>query len=67
MVKSHDELIMKITEEIAVDHMGEDTEAEDEDNNDGGDAAAAAPPVAVVPHLLLYHLLLPYLRRSSWR
>jgi hypothetical protein len=45
MVKSRDELIMKIAKETRLDHMWED--GKDKDNDDGGDAAA--PPVAVVP------------------
>jgi hypothetical protein len=64
-VESCDELITKIAKEIGLDRMGEDAEAEDEDDDDGGDAAT--PPITVVPPLLLRHLLLPYLRRSSWR
>jgi hypothetical protein len=49
MVESHDELIMEITKETGLDHMGEDVEdeEEDEDADDGGDAAA--PPVPMPP------------------
>jgi hypothetical protein len=54
MVESHDELLMEITRETGLDHMGEDEdeEEEEEDANDGGDAAAppaAAPPPPVPP------------------
>jgi hypothetical protein len=54
MVESHDELLMEITRETRLDHMGEDEdeEEEEEDANDGGDAAAppaAAPPPPVPP------------------
>jgi hypothetical protein len=42
MVESHDELLMAITRETGLDHMGEDDEdeEEEEDADDGGDAAA---------------------------
>jgi hypothetical protein len=68
MVDSHDELLMEITREMRLDHMGEDEddEEEEEDADDGGDAAtppAAAPPPPAP--------LLPCLRRSMkkalWR
>jgi hypothetical protein len=47
MVESHDELIMEITRETGLDHMGEDVEdeEEDEDADDGGDAATPPAPV----------------------
>jgi hypothetical protein len=49
MVESHDELLMEITRETGLDHMGEDEddEEEEEDANDGGDATA--PPAATPP------------------
>jgi hypothetical protein len=49
MVESRNELIMKITRETGLDHMGEDAEdeEEDEDVDDGGDDTA--PPAPVPP------------------
>jgi hypothetical protein len=49
MVESRDELIMEITKETGLDHMGEDVEdeEEDEDADNGGDAAA--PPIPMLP------------------
>jgi hypothetical protein len=49
IVESHDELLMEIARETALDRMGEDEDDEEkeEDADDGGDAAAplvAAPP-----------------------
>jgi hypothetical protein len=46
MVESRDELLMEITRETGLDHMGEDAKDEevDEDADDGGDAAT--PPTA---------------------
>jgi hypothetical protein len=67
MVESRDELLMEITREMGLDHMGEDEDEEkEEDADDGGDAATPLP---------LHHhprrLLLPCLRRSKkmapWR
>jgi hypothetical protein len=54
MVESHDELLMEISRETVLHHMGEDVEDEqdDEDANDGGDSAAppaTAPPPPVLP------------------
>jgi hypothetical protein len=50
MVESRDELIMEITNEIGLNHMGEDAEDEEEDedtdDDDGGDAST---PTATVP------------------
>jgi hypothetical protein len=67
MVESCDELIMEIAKETGLDRMGEDAEDEDEDEdgNNGGDATA--PPIAVTPPLILHYLLLPPLRKLSWR
>jgi hypothetical protein len=47
MVESHDELLMEITRETGLDHLGEDEddEEEEEDANDGGDGTA--PPAAM--------------------
>jgi hypothetical protein len=58
MVKSHDELIMEITKETRLDHMGEDVEdeEEDEDANDGGDGTARpalAPPSAAPEEIVM--------------
>jgi hypothetical protein len=58
MVESRDELIMDITKETGLDHMGENVE----DDNDRGDATALLFDVA--PPLLLRHLLLPLWRTS---
>jgi hypothetical protein len=64
MVESRDELLMEISRETRLDHMGEDAEdeEEDEDVDDGGDAVT--PPPFMCP-------LLPQLRRSTikalWR
>jgi hypothetical protein len=45
MVESHDELVMEITKETGLDHMGEDAEDEDEDaDNDGDTTAPPIPP-----------------------
>jgi hypothetical protein len=54
MVESRNELLMEITREMELDHMGEDEddEEEEEDADDGGDAAApptTAPPPPVPP------------------
>jgi hypothetical protein len=59
MVKSRDKLIMGITRETGLDHMGEDVEdeEEDEDADDEGDASA---PLFLRP-------LLPHLRRSMMK
>jgi hypothetical protein len=61
MVESHDEMLMEIARENALDRMGEDedNEEEEEDANDGGDAAA--PPTVTPPPPAP---LLPHLRRS---
>jgi hypothetical protein len=68
MVESRDELLMVITRETRLDHMGEDDEdeEEDEDADDGEDAAASpatAPPTSAPPQ--------PHQRRSMikamWR
>jgi hypothetical protein len=69
MVDSRDELLMEITRETALDHMGEDEDEEEEekDADDGGDAAAPLLP----PHHHLRCSLLLCLRRSMkkalWR
>jgi hypothetical protein len=64
-VESRNELISEITKEIGLDRMGEDAKAKDDDKDAGGDAIA---PLLLWRHpQLLRHLLLPYLRRSSWR
>jgi hypothetical protein len=49
MVESRDELLMEITRETRLDHMGEDAMDEEEDKvaDDGGDAAT--PPAATPP------------------
>jgi hypothetical protein len=49
MVESRDELLMEITRETRLDHMGEDAMDEEEDRvaDDGGDAAT--PPAATPP------------------
>jgi hypothetical protein len=49
MVESHYELLLEITREIGLDHMGEDEDDEEEEENadDGGDAIA--PPAATPP------------------
>jgi hypothetical protein len=68
MVESRNDLLMEITRETGLDHMGddEDDEEEEEDADDGGDAAApsAATPPPPTP-------LLPYMRRLTkkalWR
>jgi hypothetical protein len=57
MVESHDKLLMDITRETGLDHMGEDEddEEEEEDADNGGDAAApsaAAPPTPVPPNVV---------------
>jgi hypothetical protein len=62
MVDSRDELLMEITREMGLDHMGEDEEEEEEDADDGGDAAA--PPAAAPPPPVP---LLPCLKRSTKR
>jgi hypothetical protein len=68
MVESREELLMEITRESRLDHMGEDVEDEEEHENanNGGDAAAPVLPC----HHLLYPLL-PRLRRpmmkALWR
>jgi hypothetical protein len=49
MVESHDELIMEIAKEIALDRMGEDAEDEDEDEDGNNEGDATAPPVAMAP------------------
>jgi hypothetical protein len=54
MVESRDELLMEITRETGLDHMGDDEDDEEEevDADDGGDAAAppaAAPPPPMPP------------------
>jgi hypothetical protein len=51
MVESPIELLMEITRETGLDHMGEDVEDEEEDDDadDGGDVAA--PPAAAPPPL----------------
>jgi hypothetical protein len=48
-VESRDELLMEITREMGLDHMGNDEE-EEEDADDGGDVAA--PPTAASPPLV---------------
>jgi hypothetical protein len=48
MVEPRDELLMEITSETGLDHMGED-EDEEEDANDGGHVAAP-PATAPPPH-----------------
>jgi hypothetical protein len=47
MVESHDELLMEITKETRLDHMGEDVEdeEEDEDADDRGDVTFEGAPV----------------------
>jgi hypothetical protein len=54
MVKSHDEMLMEITRERGLDHMGEDEDdvEEEEDADDRGDATAhpaATPPPPARP------------------
>jgi hypothetical protein len=68
MVESHDELLMEMTREMGLDHMGEDDdeEEEEEDVDDGGDAAtppAAAPP----PQALLLSFLRRLTKKALWR
>jgi hypothetical protein len=68
MVESHDELLMEITREMGLDHMGEDEdeEEEEEDANDRGDAAtplATAPP----PPVPLLSCLWRSMKRALWR
>jgi hypothetical protein len=58
MVKSRNELLMEISRETGLDHMGEDDEdeEEDEDADDGEDATAppaAAPPPPAPPTIAL--------------
>jgi hypothetical protein len=48
MIQSCDELIMEMTEEYGLNHMGENDEEEDEDDDDKGNAVAPPAP-AVVP------------------
>jgi myosin heavy subunit len=68
MVESHYELLLEITREIGLDHMGEDEDDKEEEENadDGGDAVA--PPTATPPPPTP---LPPHLRRSTkkalWR
>jgi hypothetical protein len=63
-VESHEELIKEITDEIELNPMGEDADDEDEDDDDGRDATA---PLLLCHTLFLCYLLLPHLRRSSWK
>jgi hypothetical protein len=46
MAESHDELLMEVTRETRLDHMGEDEDEEEEedDADDRGDAVAPPPP-----------------------
>jgi hypothetical protein len=47
MIKSRDELLMEMTEEYGLNHMGENNNEEDEDNDDEGNTVtppAPAPP-----------------------
>jgi hypothetical protein len=62
MVESRDELLLEITRETGLDHMGEGEEEEEEDTDDGGDAAA--PPVVAPPPR---RPLLSCLKRSTKR
>jgi hypothetical protein len=63
IVESRDELLMEITRETGLDHMGEDEdEEEEEDADDRGD-----PPQPLPLHHHLQHPLLPCLRRSTKR
>jgi hypothetical protein len=57
MVESHNELIMEIARETALDRMWKDAkdEEEDEDANDGGDATAptvSTPPTAILEEVV---------------
>jgi hypothetical protein len=49
MVESHDELLMEITREMALDRIGEDRDDEEEEDADDGGHAAAPPAVAPPP------------------
>jgi peptidoglycan hydrolase CwlO-like protein len=49
MVESHDELLMEISREKRLDHMGEDEDEEEEEEDAGNGGDAAAPPVAAPP------------------
>jgi hypothetical protein len=48
MIKSHDELLMEMTEEYGLNRLGENDD--DEDDNDRGDTAASPAPM---PHVVV--------------
>jgi hypothetical protein len=47
MIKSRDELLMEMTEEYGLNHMGENNDEEDEDNDDEGNTVT--PPTPAPP------------------
>jgi hypothetical protein len=50
MIQSHDELIMEMSKEYVLNHMGENNNNEDEDVDDEGNAVAPPTPApAAVP------------------
>jgi hypothetical protein len=53
MVESRSKLIMEITNETGLDHMGEDDEDEDDDN----EGNVAAPPAPVPPAAALEEII----------
>jgi hypothetical protein len=54
MIKSRDELLMEMTEEYGLNHMGENNDEEDEDNDDEGNTVtppAPAPPAVTTEEM----------------
>jgi hypothetical protein len=49
MVESHNDMLMEITRDTGLDHMGEDDEDEEEEEDVDDGEGATAPPAAVPP------------------